>query len=189
LLEVKSISAVVVAISKEDPYWPTLEISSNPRIYTAAGGKERADSVLSALNSIADKADDNDWVLVHDAARPCITQSDVEYLINELQDHPVGGILGLASHDTLKSVDNNLAISGTVDRSKIWRAFTPQMFRYAALKHALQEAADKGWIMTDDASAMELQGMQPKIIAGRADNLKITRPEDLALAQFYLEQQ
>ena len=189
LLEVKSISAVVVAISKEDPYWPTLEISSNPRIYTAAGGKERADSVLSALNSIADKADDNDWVLVHDAARPCITQSDVEYLINELQDHPVGGILGLASHDTLQSVDNNLAISGTVDRSKIWRAFTPQMFRYAALKHALQEAADKGWIMTDDASAMELQGMQPKIIAGRADNLKITRPEDLALAQFYLEQQ
>ncbi|MBT3813327.1 MAG: 2-C-methyl-D-erythritol 4-phosphate cytidylyltransferase [Gammaproteobacteria bacterium] len=189
LLEVKSISAVVVAISKEDPYWPTLEISSNPRIYTAAGGKERADSVLSALNSIADKADDNDWVLVHDAARPCITKSDVEYLINELQDHPVGGILGLASHDTLKSVDNNLAISGTVDRSKIWRAFTPQMFRYAALKHALQEAADKGWIMTDDASAMELQGMQPKIIAGRADNLKITRPEDLALAQFYLEQQ
>ncbi|HIG63994.1 MAG TPA: 2-C-methyl-D-erythritol 4-phosphate cytidylyltransferase [Methyloprofundus sp.] len=189
LLEVKSISAVVVAISKEDPYWPTLEISSNPRIYTAAGGKERADSVLSALNFIADKADDNDWVLVHDAARPCITQSDVEYLINELQDHPVGGILGLASHDTLKSVDNNLAISDTVDRSKIWRAFTPQMFRYAALKHALQEAADKGWIMTDDASAMELQGMQPKIIAGRADNLKITRPEDLALAQFYLEQQ
>ncbi len=189
LLEVKSISAVVVAISKEDPYWPTLEISSNPRIYTATGGKERADSVLSALNFIADKADDNDWVLVHDAARPCITQSDVEYLINELQDHPVGGILGLASHDTLKSVDNNLAISDTVDRSKIWRAFTPQMFRYAALKHALQEAADKGWIMTDDASAMELQGMQPKIIAGRADNLKITRPEDLALAQFYLEQQ
>ena len=189
LLEVKSITAVVVAISKEDPYWPTLETSRNPRIYTAAGGKERADSVLSALNSIADKADDNDWVLVHDAARPCITQSDVEYLINELQDHPVGGILGLASHDTLKSVDNNLAISNTVDRSKIWRAFTPQMFRYAALKHALQEAADKGWVMTDDASAMELQGMQPKIIAGRADNLKITRPEDLALAQFYLEQQ
>ncbi|NYT47092.1 MAG: 2-C-methyl-D-erythritol 4-phosphate cytidylyltransferase [Candidatus Methanofishera endochildressiae] len=189
LLEVKSITAVVVAISKEDPYWPTLEASRNPRIYTAAGGKERADSVLSALNSIADKADDNDWVLVHDAARPCITQSDVEYLINELQDHPVGGILGLASHDTLKSVDNNLAISNTVDRSKIWRAFTPQMFRYAALKHALQEAADKGWVMTDDASAMELQGMQPKIIAGRADNLKITRPEDLALAQFYLEQQ
>ena len=101
LLEVEALAAVVVAISTEDPYWPKLEISRNPRIYTAAGGKERADSVLSALNSIADKAADDDWVLVHDAARPCITQSDVEHLINELQDHPVGGILALASHDTL----------------------------------------------------------------------------------------
>jgi 2-C-methyl-D-erythritol 4-phosphate cytidylyltransferase len=154
------------------------------------GGVTRSNSVANGLHALlSGDALPTDWVLVHDAARPCITQSDVEYLINELQDHPVGGILGLASHDTLKSVDDNLAISDTVDRSKIWRAFTPQMFRYAALKHALQEAADKGWIMTDDASAMELQGMQPKIIAGRADNLKITRPEDLALAQFYLEQQ
>ncbi|WP_428354355.1 2-C-methyl-D-erythritol 4-phosphate cytidylyltransferase [Methyloprofundus sp.] len=189
LLAVQKITAVVVAISKEDPFWPELEISKNPRILTAAGGKERADSVLSALNSIADKADDNDWVLVHDAARPCITKEDVETLISELRDHAVGGILALATHDTLKSVNEQLAITDTVDRSLIWRALTPQMFRYSALKHALQEAADKGWIMTDDASAMELQGQQPKIIAGRSDNLKITRPEDLALAQFFLEQQ
>ena len=189
LLDVKQFTAVVVAISKEDPYWPELKISKNPRIITAAGGKERADSVLSALNAIVDKAADNDWVLVHDAARPCITRSDVEHLIDELHGHPVGGILALASHDTLKLVNADLAITDTVDRGKIWRALTPQMFRYSALKHALQEAADKGWIMTDDASAMELQGLQPKIIAGRSDNLKITRPEDLALAQFYLEQQ
>jgi len=189
LLDVEQITAVVVAISREDPYWPELGISRNPRILTAVGGKERADSVLSALNAIADKASDNDWVLVHDAARPCITQSDVEYMIGELHDHPVGGILALASHDTLKSVNDDLAITDTVDRSKIWRALTPQMFRYRALKNALQEAADKGWIMTDDASAMELQGKHPKIITGRSDNLKITRPEDLALAQFYLEQQ
>lgn len=188
LLEVEQITAVVVAISKEDPFWPKLEISKNTRVLTAPGGKERADSVLSALQSIANKADDNDWVLVHDAARPCITKTDVEKLISELQDHSVGGILALASHDTLKSV-NNMLITDTVDRSSIWRALTPQMFRYGALKHALQEAADKGWIMTDDASAMELQNKQPKIIAGRSDNLKITRPEDLALAQFYLEQQ
>lgn len=188
LLEVEQITAVVVAISKEDPFWPKLEISNNSRVLTAPGGKERADSVLSALQSIANKADDNDWVLVHDAARPCITKTDVEKLISELQDHSVGGILALASHDTLKSV-NNMLITDTVDRSSIWRALTPQMFRYGALKHALQEAADKGWIMTDDASAMELQNKQPKIIAGRSDNLKITRPEDLALAQFYLEQQ
>jgi len=189
LLQVQQFTAVVVAISKEDPYWPELPISKNARIRTAAGGKERADSVLSALHSVADSAADDDWVLVHDAARPCITQSDVEHLIDELQNHEVGGILGQASHDTLKSVDENLAITDTVDRSKIWRAFTPQMFRYGALKTALQEAAEKGWVVTDDASALELQGKQPKMIAGRADNLKITRPEDLALAQFYLEQQ
>ena len=189
LLDVELLTAVVVAISKEDPYWPELKISKNPRILTAAGGIERADSVLSALNLIADRAADNDWVLVHDAARPCITQSDVEHLINELYDHPVGGILALASHDTLKSVNADLVITDTVNRNKIWRALTPQMFRYSALKNALQEAADKGWVMTDDASAMELQGKQPRIIAGRADNLKITRPEDLALAQFFLEQQ
>lgn len=189
LLQVKQLSAVVVAISKQDPYWPNLKISKNPHIYTAVGGKERADSVLSALNSIADQAAADDWVLVHDAARPCITQEDIELLINKLSLDDVGGILALPSHDTLKAVNDKLAISDTVDRGKIWRALTPQMFRYNALKNALQEAADKGWVMTDDASAMELQGKQPKIIAGRADNLKITRPEDLALAQFYLEQQ
>lgn len=189
LLDVKQLTAVVVAISKPDPYWSELEVAKNPRIITAEGGKERADSVLSALNAIAELATDNDWVLVHDAARPCIAQSDVEHLIDELHEHPVGGILALASHDTLKSVNADLAITGTVDRSKIWRALTPQMFRYSALRHALQEATNKGWIMTDDANAMELQGLHPKIIAGRPDNLKITRPEDLALAQFYLEQQ
>ncbi len=189
LLQVEKFSAVVVAISAEDPFWPELDISKNKRIYTAPGGKERADSVLSALQSIADKAEANDWVLVHDAARPCITKSDVECLISELQDHAVGGILGQASHDTLKSVDADLAIVDTVDRSKIWRAFTPQMFRYGALKAALEEAASKGWVVTDDASAIELQGERPKMIDGRSDNIKITRPEDLALAQFYLEQQ
>ncbi|BCG64862.1 MAG: 2-C-methyl-D-erythritol 4-phosphate cytidylyltransferase [Methyloprofundus sp.] len=189
LLQVEVFSAVVVAISAEDPFWPELDISKNKRIYTAPGGKERADSVLSALQTIADKAESNDWVLVHDAARPCITKSDVECLINELQDHAVGGILGQASHDTLKSVGADLAIVDTVDRSKIWRAFTPQMFRYGALKAALEEAASKGWVVTDDASAIELQGEHPKMIDGRSDNIKITRPEDLALAQFYLEQQ
>jgi len=189
LLQVEKLTAVVVAISKEDPYWHTLEIANNPRILTAPGGKERADSVLSALQSIAELADANDWVLVHDAARPCITSQDVNLMIDRLTDHPIGGILALASHDTLKEVNSEGSILDTVDRSKIWRALTPQMFRYGALKNALEEAAQKDWVVTDDASALELQGLQPKIIAGRSDNLKITRPEDLALAQFYLEQQ
>lgn len=187
LLQVEQFSAVVVAISEGDPYWPELPISKQDRVITAPGGKERADSVLSGLKTISDRAADNDWVLVHDAARPCITVADIEFLIAELTNDPVGGILALSSHDTLKQVDQG-AISATLDRSHIWRALTPQMFRYADLKQALETFAGDLRI-TDEASALELMGKQPKIVEGRPDNIKITRPEDLALAEFYLEQQ
>jgi 2-C-methyl-D-erythritol 4-phosphate cytidylyltransferase len=187
LLQAKVFTAIVVAISAEDPYWPELEISKNPAILTAPGGKERADSVLSALRAIRKPASDNDWVLVHDAARPCITSADVHLLIDLLQTDDVGGILALSSHDTLKNVQGN-RILDTLDRTRIWRALTPQMFRYGMLKAAL-EAAEGNPSVTDEASALELKGMQPKIVEGRPDNIKITRPEDLALAQFYLEQQ
>ncbi|MCK5477866.1 MAG: 2-C-methyl-D-erythritol 4-phosphate cytidylyltransferase [Methylococcales bacterium] len=187
LLEADVFSAVVVAISKEDPYWPELEISMHERVITATGGKERADSVLSALKSLRENASDNDWVLVHDAARPCLTSTDVHLLIDRLKDDDVGGILALSSHDTLKKVDG-LNIIETIDRSAIWRALTPQMFRYGMLKQALEEAEGNPAV-TDEASALEMQGLQPKIVEGRPDNIKITRPEDLALAQFYMEHQ
>ncbi len=187
LLSAKVFEAVSVAISIEDPYWPELEVSKHPKVITAAGGKERADSVLSALKSIRALASDEDWVLVHDAARPCITVTDIQFLIDSLRNDEVGGILALSSHDTLKDVDGK-NILGTLDRSHIWRALTPQMFRYGSLKHAL-ESAEGNPAITDEASALELQGLQPKIVEGRPDNIKITRPEDLALAQFYMEQQ
>ncbi len=187
LLSAKVFEAVSVAISIEDPYWPELEVSKHPKVITAAGGKERADSVLSALKSIRALASDEDWVLVHDAARPCITATDIQFLIDSLSNDEVGGILALSSHDTLKDVDGK-NILGTLDRSHIWRALTPQMFRYGSLKHAL-ESAEGNPAITDEASALELQGLQPKIVEGRPDNIKITRPEDLALAQFYMEQQ
>jgi 2-C-methyl-D-erythritol 4-phosphate cytidylyltransferase len=187
LLQAEIFAAVAVAISVEDPYWPELEISRHPAIVTAAGGKERADSVLSGLKSIREKASDEDWVLVHDAARPCLTALDIHKLVGELIDDEVGGILALSSHDTLKNVNND-RIAGTLDRTHIWRALTPQMFRYGMLKDAL-EAAKGNPAVTDEASALELQGLQPRIVEGRPDNIKITRPEDLALAQFYLEQQ
>jgi len=187
LLGAEVFSAVAVAISVEDPYWPELELARDPRIVTAPGGKERADSVLSALKTLQGRADDNDWVLVHDAARPCITSEDIHQLIDTLADDPVGGILALSSHDTLKDVQGN-AIVGTLDRRHIWRALTPQMFRYGMLKAALIEAEGNPMI-TDEASALELKGLKPKIVEGRPDNLKITRPEDLALATFYLNQQ
>ncbi|MFA6161873.1 MAG: 2-C-methyl-D-erythritol 4-phosphate cytidylyltransferase [Methylobacter sp.] len=187
LLQANVFEAIVVAVSEQDPYWPDLAISQHVKIITAPGGKERADSVLSALKTIRDKASDSDWVLVHDAARPCITTTDIQYLIDSLVNDDVGGILALSSPDTLKSVQGN-RITETLDRSHIWRALTPQMFRYGMLKIALEETEGNPAI-TDDASALELKGLQPKIVEGRPDNIKITRPEDLPLAQFYMEQQ
>lgn len=187
LLGSEVFSAIAVAVSVEDPYWPELELSRHPQVVTAPGGKERADSVLSALKSLHGRAYDNDWVLVHDAARPCITSGDIHKLIGTLADDEVGGILALSSHDTLKDVQGN-AIVGTLDRRHIWRALTPQMFRYGMLKAALIEAEGNPFI-TDEASALEFIGLKPKIVEGRPDNIKITRPEDLALATFYLEQQ
>jgi 2-C-methyl-D-erythritol 4-phosphate cytidylyltransferase len=188
LLSAEVFTAVVVAISEEDPYWPDLDVSVHKKIITAAGGKERADSVLSALKAIRTVASDDDWVLVHDAARPCITKIDIHHLIDSLKTDEIGGILALSSYDTLKSVQGDNIIVGTLDRSHIWRALTPQMFRYRLLKNAL-EADEGNAAITDEASALELQGMQPKIVEGRPDNIKITRPEDLALAQFYMEHQ
>lgn len=187
LLQANVFEAIAVAVSREDPYWPGLAISRHERILTAPGGKERADSVLSALKSIRDKASDSDWVLVHDAARPCITDADIHHLIACLVHDDVGGILALSSHDTLKNVQDG-RIAGTLDRNHIWRALTPQMFRYGMLKNALEEAEGNPAI-TDEASALELKGLRPKIVEGRPDNIKITRPEDLPLAQFYMEQQ
>jgi len=187
LLQADIFSAVSVAVSAEDPYWYDLPISKHEKIVTAPGGKERADSVLSALQAIRDVADDSDWVLVHDAARPCLTVSDIRLLLDCLVDEPVGGLLALASHDTLKKVEGD-RISGTLDRTLIYRALTPQMFRYRLLRQALQQTQGDPSV-TDEASALELQGYQPKIVEGRPDNIKITRPEDLSLAQFYLEQQ
>jgi 2-C-methyl-D-erythritol 4-phosphate cytidylyltransferase len=187
LLQAEAFSAIAVSISKEDPYWPELECSNNEKIITADGGKERADSVLSALKSLSERAKDDDWVLVHDAARPCLTRCDIQHLINELKEDDVGGILALSSHDTLKNVQGK-SITKTINRSLVWRALTPQMFRYSMLKQALQQAEGNPAI-TDEASALEMQGLQPKIVEGRPDNIKITRPEDLALAEFYMKQQ
>ena len=187
LLDSGAFQAVSVAVSVEDPYWPELQISQNPAVITAPGGKERSDSVLSALKALEGKANEDDWVLVHDAARPCITGSDIQHLISSLEQHPVGGILALSSHDTLKQVDGNNIVA-TVNRQQIWRALTPQMFRYGMLRKALQQTEGNPAV-TDEASALELLGFQPSIVEGRPDNIKITRPEDLDLAAFYMEQQ
>ena len=188
LLSVETIAGINVALGEEDGFWPDLPFTDHPRIRAVPGGRERADSVYSALLHLEDRAKPDDWVLVHDAARLCITRSDVLRLIETLRDDPIGGILALPVSDTLKTVDNQY-ITGTPDRRQVWRALTPQMFRYSLLRQALFDAAEQNRLVTDESSALELAGYRPCIVEGRPDNLKITRPEDLPLAAFYLERQ
>jgi 2-C-methyl-D-erythritol 4-phosphate cytidylyltransferase len=150
------------------------------RIQKVAGGKERADSVLNALLHLhANGADDNDWVLVHDAARPNLARSDLDNLLGELANDPVGGLLAVPAKDTLKRADANGRVTETVDRSLIWQAYTPQMFRLGALHRALADSLVSNVAITDEASAIEWAGQSPRLIEGRADNIKVTRPEDL----------
>ena len=184
----ESVSEIVVVISKEDEYWPSLNIKLSKPLHIANGGNERCDSVLSALMFIENKAADDDWVLVHDAARPCLRSDDLTLLLNTLDEHEVGGILALPVKDTMKRSDQNNVIKKTVDRENLWHALTPQMFRFSMLKNALESALNKNEVITDEASAIELAGYQPALVEGHGDNIKITRPEDLELALFFLEQ-
>lgn len=183
-----AVSEIVVVISKEDEYWPSLDINLSKPLHIADGGKERCDSVLNGLKSLTGKADENDWVLVHDAARPCLRNEDLTLLLETLYDNEVGGILAVPVRDTMKRSVTGNTIKETVERENLWHALTPQMFRFGLLKSALDSALKNNETITDEASAVELAGYQPKLVEGHADNLKITRPEDLALAAFFLKQ-
>jgi 2-C-methyl-D-erythritol 4-phosphate cytidylyltransferase len=189
VLDNSYIDGVCLAISPTDDYWGKTATASNSKIVTVEGGAERCHSVLNALKVLQEKAAPEDWVLVHDAARPCLRQDDLNLLIESLEDHPVGGLLGVPVRDTMKRTDSAGATTETVARDDLWHGYTPQMFRLGTLQTALQSALGKDLMVTDEASAIELAGMQPQMIEGHDDNIKITRPEDLALASFYLDQQ
>lgn len=180
------IHGIVVAIAEHDSIWPTLKIETDKPFYTVNGGAERCHSVLNALSFLKDKAHDTDWVLVHDAARPCLRREDLDKLMITMSQHPHGGILGVPVRDTLKRVDVACIIEETVDRERLCHAMTPQMFHVGMLREALEQAVDEGVRVTDEASAMEHAGYKPLVVEGHGDNIKITRPEDLALASFYL---
>lgn len=177
-------AGIVVAVSPGDAHWPAIAARRPRPILTAPGGEQRAHSVRNALLALADVARGDDWVMVHDAARPCFAAADLATLKREIDPHPVGGLLGMPLADTLKRSDGAQAASveATVDRSRLWRAATPQVFRLAALQAALHAALAAGRIPTDEAQAMEWLGHQPRLVAGRADNIKVTTAEDLALA-------
>lgn len=184
LLAHPRVGNVVIAVSEEDPYFCTLPLVHHPRVIRACGGKERADSVLNALRLVSQKKLSS-WVMVHDAARPCITQGDLTQLIECAQAHPVGAILASPVRDTMKRGNVTNTIEQTVDREALWHALTPQMFPVELLLSALENALAEQAIITDEASALEWIGKKPALVSGRADNIKITQPEDLALAEFY----
>lgn len=188
LLEHPLIAGAVVAISADDEHWLETAATFTPTkpLRIVAGGVERAYSVLNGLAALREWAAPEDWVLVHDAARPCLRRDDVDRLLTALADDPVGGLLAVPVRDTLKQADAAGRVATTVDRSSLWHALTPQMFRLGVLHDALHTALVRGSSITDEAAAIEAAGFAPRLIEGRADNLKITRPEDLALAEFYL---
>ncbi len=184
-----AIEGIVVAIADNDKHWPELEISSHPKIKKAAGGKQRCHSVVNALQVLSTMADPNDWVLVHDAARPCIRSDDIKHLIKSVGDHEVGGLLALPVRDTMKRVGDKNIVTETIDRNGLWHALTPQMFHLSPLQTALESCLSNNQIVTDEAQAMELSGHHPVLVEGHPDNIKITNQNDLALAKLYLAQQ
>ena len=183
------VSGIVVALSATDPYWDELKLDLSVPLMRVEGGAERFHSVLNGLRHLQQHADPDDWVLVHDAARPCVRVEDIQHLMIELADHAVGGLLALPVRDTMKRSDANNNITKTVNREQLWHALTPQMFRLQALTAALETILTQQKMVTDDAQAIELTGQQPVLIAGHADNIKVTHPQDLQLASLFLTQQ
>jgi 2-C-methyl-D-erythritol 4-phosphate cytidylyltransferase len=152
----------------------------------ATGGQERRDSVLNSLDALTEHASIDDWVLVHDAVRPCLRDEDIDRLMNALWSDAVGGLLAVPVRDTMKRAGGDGRISETVSRESLWHAQTPQMFRLGALRDAIRQSVDAGRNVTDEAQAMELTGARPGLVQGHEDNIKITQPEDLKLAEMFL---
>ena len=187
LLEIKLISGFVVALSSTDSFFQSSHFYNHSKILAIAeGGKERFNSVLSALNSLNNRAQPNDWVLVHDSVRPCIKKSDIEKLIREVSNDSIGGILATSAIDTVKEINASGSIK-TIDRKKLYMAQTPQMFRFGILKEAIESAIKMGGKITDESEAIEKLGHSVKIIGGSSSNIKITAKDDIDLANYFLK--
>jgi 2-C-methyl-D-erythritol 4-phosphate cytidylyltransferase len=179
---------VSVSLAADDPYWGEVaerlakRPGRTPELIFAEGGTERSHSVRKGLEALANRATVEDWVLVHDAARPCLSSADLQHLLERLGTHRVGGILATPASDTLKRASADSSIEQTVDRAGLWRALTPQMFRYQMLCDALDRALASGRLPTDEAQALEWLGEHPLLVQGSAANIKITSADDLVLA-------
>jgi 2-C-methyl-D-erythritol 4-phosphate cytidylyltransferase len=179
-------AGIVVAVGAQDAEWPVIAARRPRLIETAQGGEQRAHSVRNALHALATRVRDDDWIMVHDAARPCFAASDLALLKRELAAHPVGGLLAMPLADTLKRAlepgSHVTHVDVTLDRDGLWRAATPQVFRFGVLLRALDAALHAGRVPTDEAQAIEWSGQRPRLVAGRADNIKVTTADDLVLA-------
>lgn len=180
------VAGCVVALAADDAHWPGWTVRIGKPVLRCDGGGERADSVLAALRALPAEAGDGDLVLVHDAARPNLHADDVARLIDAALACADGAILAAPVRDTLKRAGSDGAIAATESREALWRALTPQAFRRGPLTRALQGAHAAGVRVTDEAMAMERVGARPRLVEGREDNLKVTTPADLALAEYLL---
>lgn len=182
-----AVHGVMVVLAPQDAYWPRLTLVPAPSMLRVTqGGAERAVSVLNGLNALAEWATEGDWVLVHDAARPCVRAQDITRLIEVGTASPQGGLLAAPVADTLKRASADGHIVATVDRRELWRALTPQLFPFEALRKALSAAVADGVPVTDEAAAMERLGFTPVLVPGSTDNLKVTCEEDLVLVEAVL---
>ncbi|WP_339723114.1 2-C-methyl-D-erythritol 4-phosphate cytidylyltransferase [uncultured Paraglaciecola sp.] len=191
LLGHSQVKRVIVVLHAKDKSFAELPIASHPKVEVVEGGQERCDSVLAGLNYLPE---DEDWVLVHDAARPCLAKSDLTALLQLATQGSSGGILATPVRDTMKravalKMNDQHFINYTESRENLWHALTPQFFNCVTLRRALNAATKENVQITDEASAMEHLGEKVILVEGRASNIKITQPEDLLLAEFYLTQQ
>jgi 2-C-methyl-D-erythritol 4-phosphate cytidylyltransferase len=179
------IAGLVVVIAAGDPHFSAVDSIGGKPLIVATGGGERSDSVLAGVLALPAAVAQDHFVLVHDAARPCVRADDITRLIDQA-GRGEGGLLGAPLRDTLKRADAGCHSTATEPREGRWRAFTPQMFRRGALAHALALAAAEGIVVSDEAMAMERTGVMPLLVEGSEDNIKVTTPADFALAEFLL---
>jgi 2-C-methyl-D-erythritol 4-phosphate cytidylyltransferase len=184
-----SVTQVTVALAHDDGIFNELIRPVFPEVTIVEGGETRSQSVMNGLNFIIDADPDCEWVLVHDAARPCLSAAALSDLIDHGLTSMAGAILAIPVTDTLKVADDSGYINKTVDRSSYWSAQTPQLFRIHQLAANLESALSRGEHPTDEAAAMEAAGVHPLLVQGLASNIKITGPDDMALAEFILQRQ
>ncbi len=181
----RHIAGLMVVLAEHDARWPGVSTLANKPVHTATGGAQRCDSVLAGLEALPAKVGADDFVLVHDAARPCVRTADITRLVESVSGRD-GGLLAVPVRETLKRSDKDQRSICTESREGCWRAFTPQMFRRSALQDALRSVRQHGAEVSDEAMAMELAGYAPLLVEGAEDNIKVTTREDFAMAEFLL---